>query len=219
MGRRGNAVQSPTTTTHSTGPGSGAARRKRKPVVRKLDRWGVQVPTLCGPLVTVRPLKKTDAALLDTILRDTRVTRFLPFRVRHESGVQFVARVLQEQRRGDGVAFVILKTGSEELVGQMRLMNWSRLERQAEIGYFLRRRWWGHGFASEAAKLVCRFGFRSMDLYRIRASVVAGNDASDRVLAKAGFRWEGTARGAARLASGWRDTHEYGLLEPDFPGT
>lgn len=169
-----------------------------------------------GERVLLRPLRPTDAGPLGQILRDGRVTRWLPARVRAESGRQFVRRVLTEQRGHRGVPFAILRRESGGVVGQIRFFGWSHDERRAELGYWLQRRWWGHGYASEAARLTSEFGFASMRLHRIDANVVAGNRGSERVLAKVGFRNEGVRREATRLARAWGDLCVYGLLRADF---
>jgi ribosomal-protein-alanine N-acetyltransferase len=179
-------------------PGSGRAERSPR--------------TLRGARIRIRPLRLSDAAALGRILRDRRVTRMLPSRVRREDGRRFVTRVLREQRAGDGAAFAILPIDADRVVGQIRLFNRSRWERQAEVGFWLRRRCWGRGFGSEALRLVCEFGFRSLDLHRIVAFVVVGNERSARALEAVGFRREGRSRRAARTASGWADVWCYGLL-------
>lgn len=140
----------------------------------------------------------------------------LPPRVRRETGHEFVARVLKEQREGNGVAFAIRRRGSSDVMGQIRLMNWSPSERRAEVGYWIGRSYWGHGYATEAVQLVCGFGFRRMRLHRIDATVIESNSGSTRVLEKAGFRAEGILRDAARLDRGWADEVVYGLLRSEW---
>lgn len=140
----------------------------------------------------------------------------LPPRVRTEGGEHFVDRVLREQRAGTGYAFAICPHGSEEVVGQIRLMNWSRMERRAEVGYWIRRKDWGHGYGGDALRLVCRFGFRSLGLHRIEAKVVKGNARSQRTLLGAGFRVEGTQRESAWVSRRWADIVEFGLLRGEL---
>ena len=153
---------------------------------------------------------------LGRFLKDGHVTRYLPPRVRRESGVAFVERVLGEQREGEGFSFVILEVGSHEVVGQIRFFGWYPPLASAEVGYWLGRRHWGKGYASEAVRLACRFGFRTMHLHRINAVVVTGNDRSSRVLEKAGFHREGTSRRSERAGNGWRDARLYGLLRGEL---
>ncbi|HXY47224.1 MAG TPA: GNAT family protein [Thermoplasmata archaeon] len=166
----------------------------------------------------LRPLRHSDGAALDAIFRDSQVKRMLPPRVRRETGVQFTARVLGENRRRDGYAFAVRWLGTPEAIGLIRLRNWSHEERSAEVGYWIRRRDWGRGAGSEALHLVCRFGFRSMRLHRIVANVVAGNTRSIRTLEGAGFRQEGKRRLSARVSRGWADELEFGLLRADWTG-
>jgi RimJ/RimL family protein N-acetyltransferase len=127
-----------------------------------------------------------------------------------------VVRVLREQRAGGGFSFAVERVASREVVGQIRLLDWSRDERRAEVGYWLRRRHWGHGYGTEALRLVCGFGFRTLGLERIAANVVVGNDRSARALERVGFRLEGTSRRAARVANGWADVWNYALLRPEW---
>lgn len=174
------------------------------------------LPPLRGERVELRPLRRSDGHALDLILSDRRVTKLLPPRVRREGGSHYVNRVLAEHLRGEGVPFVVVPLGSDEVIGQIRFVTWSRTERRAEVGYFIRRRFWGRGYATDALRLICRFGFRSMALRRIEATVVVGNVASRRVLEHVGFRWEGQAREAARVARGWEDAWAFGMLRPDF---
>jgi ribosomal-protein-alanine N-acetyltransferase len=140
----------------------------------------------------------------------------LPPIVRHESGRQFVSRVLREQGRGEGPAFTIRALESGGLIGQIRFVNWSHADRSAEVGYWIRRRCWGTGLGTEALWLVCRFGFRSLGLHRIEAHVVDGNLRSLRILEKVGFRSEGRRRKVTQLSGKWVDGLTFGLLRGEF---
>lgn len=69
--------------------------------------------------------------------------------------------------------------------------------RSAEIGYWLGARWRGRGLATVALRGVSRWAFENLDLVRLHAAVFTWNPASARVLEKAGFSRESTARCAA----------------------
>jgi [ribosomal protein S5]-alanine N-acetyltransferase len=176
----------------------------------------MRVPRLRGRHVELRPLVRSDGAALGRVLHDRQVTRSLPYRVRHETGEAWVARILLGQRRGDGVAFAICPPGEPGAVGQIRLFRWSLHDRQAEVGYWIRRSHWGRGFGSDSLRLVCAFGFREMRLHRIVATVVAENERSLRALERVGFRREGVARRSASLADGWSDEVTLGLLRGEL---
>lgn len=63
-----------------------------------------------------------------------------------------------------------------------------------EIGYFLKRPAWGHGYATEAAKRLLEFLFLETPLEEVVATFNPDNTASRNVLLKAGFKDCGTMR-------------------------
>ena len=64
----------------------------------------------------------------------------------------------------------------------------------AELGYWLGEPFWGRGIVTDAVRLFTEWAFDRLAVYRIQAAVFAGNDASVRVLEKAGFEREGRLR-------------------------
>ena len=66
--------------------------------------------------------------------------------------------------------------------------------RTAEIGYYIAEKDWGRGIGSDAVKRLCRYLFQNTDLLRIFAEPFAYNQASCRILEKAGFALEGVLR-------------------------
>jgi RimJ/RimL family protein N-acetyltransferase len=65
---------------------------------------------------------------------------------------------------------------------------------EVEIGYYLGRRAWGRGLATELARALVDRAFNELELDRLVAVVRPENEASKRVLAKAGLNPEGVAR-------------------------
>ena len=64
---------------------------------------------------------------------------------------------------------------------------------RAATGYILGRPWWGHGYATEACRAMVELG-RALGLVRVDATCHPDNQASARVLAKAGMTFEGRLR-------------------------
>jgi RimJ/RimL family protein N-acetyltransferase len=60
-----------------------------------------------------------------------------------------------------------------------------------EIGYWLARRYWNKGIMTKIVRRFCAYGFDSLNLTRIEATVFVNNAASCRVLEKCGFEFEG----------------------------
>lgn len=63
-----------------------------------------------------------------------------------------------------------------------------------EIGYWLGKKYWGRGAATQAVIQMTRNGFRQIGIERIFANVFSVNVASSRVLEKSGFILEGNHR-------------------------
>jgi RimJ/RimL family protein N-acetyltransferase len=66
--------------------------------------------------------------------------------------------------------------------------------RSAEIGYWLGEEFWGRGIATDALIAVTDHAFANYDICRIFAHVFEWNNASARVLEKAGYTLEGRLR-------------------------
>ena len=88
------------------------------------------------------------------------------------------------------------------LIGSIALFDVDLDNESAEIGYTIGSRWWGKGYASEAVKAVVDFAFGQVGLHRIQASYHPDNKASERVLEKAGFQYEGTLKDAQKGLDG-----------------
>ena len=67
-----------------------------------------------------------------------------------------------------------------------------------EAAYILRRDRWGRGYATEALRAVLRIGHDELGLERIVALAYLENDASRRVMEKAGMRADGTVEAYGR---------------------
>ena len=76
---------------------------------------------------------------------------------------------------------------------------------------------WGQGFASEAVLEVVRFGHVALALRRIEAWTHPDNNASQRVLEKAGFVYEGHQRAKILMGESWEDVCLFARLSDDPP--
>ena len=84
--------------------------------------------------------------------------------------------------------------GNGMVVGSVGLFNVDSRNRRAEIGYDLSPDSWGQGWMTIAAGAVLDWAFGEGGFNRIEATVMAGNQRSERVLEKLGFQREGTMR-------------------------
>jgi ribosomal-protein-alanine N-acetyltransferase len=80
----------------------------------------------------------------------------------------------------------VVRKEDDEVVGDVGITLLE--ENTADIGWFIRRRHWGMGYAGEAAALMLRYGFECLGLRQIQASCQKENVRSQRVMQKIGFR-------------------------------
>ena len=93
------------------------------------------------------------------------------------------------------------------------------LRHAAALGYWLGRPFWGHGIMSNAVKAMTAYGFETLGFIRIYAQVYKGNDASARVLEKAGYQLEGLLRQATLKQGVPIDHYLYAILREEWEGT
>lgn len=60
---------------------------------------------------------------------------------------------------------------------------------EMELGYMVSRRVWGMGIAPEASNKLIEYGFETMNLTHIMAMISPGNEKSERVIEKLGFKF------------------------------
>jgi [ribosomal protein S5]-alanine N-acetyltransferase len=89
-------------------------------------------------------------------------------------------------------------------------------ERRAELGYWIGVPYWGHGYATEAARAMLRYGFEELRLNRVFASHFGNNPASQRVLVKLGMRHEGCQRQHILKWGEFLDLELYAILRHEW---
>jgi len=77
-----------------------------------------------------------------------------------------------------------------EFVGWFHLRPNARYDNHVELGYRLRRNFWGRGYATEGSRALLDRAFNELELRYVMAQTLEGNLASRRVMEKAGMQFE-----------------------------
>ena len=114
-------------------------------------------------------------------------------------------------------SLAIQESPGDSLVGYVGLKIFDGIdEGLSEMSYCLFPSRWRRGYATEAVKAAAQFAFEGLRLHRIEAGCSSQNFASQRVLEKAGFVFEGRIRQDMQVRKGvWQDEMIYGMLESD----
>jgi [ribosomal protein S5]-alanine N-acetyltransferase len=92
-----------------------------------------------------------------------------------------------------GIRWGIALKDNQNIIGTIGFNNFT-VNHRANIGYDLQSAFWNNGYLTEALKAVIDVGFTQLNINRIEAEVMQGNIASEKLLAKAGFKNEGVLR-------------------------
>jgi 8-oxo-dGTP diphosphatase len=156
------------------------------------------IETLTTERLTLRPPAPADAEAIHRLINDWPVVRMLsrlPYPYPRTLADEWIASTVAQRERGQAYDFVVTgrEDGREIIIGGIGV----RLDatpRTARLGYWVGRRFWGHGVATEAAKRVVSWALANLPIDRVEAYVAIDNAASAAVLRRAGLRETGQAR-------------------------
>lgn len=133
-----------------------------------------------------------------------------------DDAIRFVDHARTTLARGDECNLLIIGGENELVLGGCGLNRLDRLNRTANLGYWVRTDHTGRGVATSAGRLLAAFGFSSLGLERITIQAAVENHASQRVAQKIGAHFEGIARGALRIHDRQHDAACFALLPSDL---
>jgi [ribosomal protein S5]-alanine N-acetyltransferase len=184
---------------------------------RVMPQTGREFPILITERLRLRAARIDDAERYAALLSNPQVTRFsnLPDRPKQAAVDRLMHWMSKLHASRKGCAWIIEDAASNELIGAIRFSRFDHSSRVGEVGYELHHEYWGRGLMTEALRTVVAHGHRRLGLNRIEAWTLPGNAASDRVLEKAGFRFEGKLRQKARFKGAFHDFRMFGRLAED----
>ena len=161
----------------------------------------------------LRPGWAQDAEALCAAIRDERIVRNLASAPWPYTLADAKAFLATERKPIHPVSLILLRgEGAPELVGTVGIG--PRPDGEIEFGYWIARRHWGKGYATEASRAMLAAARDALRLPRIHAGHFLDNPASGRVLEKLGFRPTGVV--TQRFSAGRGATAPCRLYELDF---
>jgi RimJ/RimL family protein N-acetyltransferase len=149
---------------------------------------------------------------------DPEVVRYVPWPLRDRAATEETLRVKLDQTElrepGQWLVLAVEVRETGRVIGEV-LLKWAS-ERQGELGFAFARDVHGQGYAAEAADAVLRLAFDDLGFHRVSAVVIAGNDASVRLLGRLGFRQEARFVDGVHFKGAWATQLVFGLLEDEW---
>lgn len=179
-------------------------------------------PTLETARLKLTKLSNNDSEALLNIFSDESVTKFYDIDVydSEEQSLKLIEFFNARFTDAVGIRCAIRLKETGKLMGSCGFNSWNQKMKSAGIGYELSSEYWGEGYATEALHKIIDSAFLNKlpfgELYRIQADTMLGNDASESVLIKLGFKEEGIRRASGYWKNEFHDLKCFGLLKPEF---
>lgn len=163
-------------------------------------------------------MEPTDAEALWRWNHDPQVMRWM--QDNYPQSLAQVTRWLGEERVRNEYGDLLLGVETQDagqLIGLVRLHSSQPELGIAELDIYLgEKSSWGRGYATDAVRTVCRYGFDKMRLHKITLTVVPENEAAWHAYEKVGFVREGRLRQVFRRDGRWFDEFTMGLLSGEL---
>lgn len=181
-----------------------------------LDIYG-NLPELETERLVLRKIRYDDIDDIHAYASNPEVSKYV-FWSAHETIAateDYVKTILALYEEGKIAPWGIQYKENRKLIGTVDFVSWQPQHKTAEIGYALSMDYWGRGIATEAAKELIRFGMNEMDLVRIQAKSLVANVGSERVMEKAGMKFEGILRKFIFVKGAHYDVKMYSIIKED----
>ncbi|TWG98982.1 RimJ/RimL family protein N-acetyltransferase [Mesorhizobium sp. J18] len=149
----------------------------------------IDCPVLVTDRLVMRPPHEDDVTELAELANDRRVADMLS-RLPHPYTVgdaeAFVNSIRENAWNGCAYALTLAETGA--------FIGCAGLDSKAgglELGYWIGHKYWGRGYATEAAHALVDLAFRATEIDKLHVACRVINPASRRVIHKCGFQYAG----------------------------
>ncbi len=119
-----------------------------------------------------------------------------------------------------GIRWAIRLKKTNKLIGTCGFNSWNTKMKNAVIGYDLLPGYWGQGYTTEAVQRIVKSAFLGElpcgALNRIQGDTVPGNNASEALLVRVGFKEEGTRRQSGYWKNQFHDLKCFGLIKSEY---
>ncbi|MGN0638149.1 MAG: GNAT family N-acetyltransferase [Huintestinicola sp.] len=118
--------------------------------------------------------------------------------------------------KSDYYRWAVILKNSGECIGQIAYFLVDSKNHFAEIEYCIGSEFQRKGYATEAAKAVIAYGFDRINLHKVQICTKTINKASQRVIEKCGFTYEGTLRDYFYMNGEYVGRHYYSMLREEY---
>jgi len=182
----------------------------------------MEMPTLTGKLIQLRPLCEDDADALVLAASDGELWN-LPYTVvpSRETVGAYIERALEGQRAGTVIPFATVISATGVVIGSTRFWKIDRENRRLEIGHtWLAASWQRTPANTEAKFLMLQHAFEDMQCVRVQLTTEILNAKSRAAILRLGAVEEGIIRNERIMPDGRKRTSvRFSIIDDEWPRT
>lgn len=183
-----------------------------------ISRIFSDIPDIRTDRLLLRRMKKSDYRDMYEYSKDPNVTKYLTWtpHPNEDYTYRYLDYIVTRYKAGDFYDWAVIYAQNRKMIGTCGFTRFDIPNNTAEIGYVLNPSYWGLGIAPEAVLSVMRFGFMELNLHRIEARFMQGNDRSKKVMEKCGMKFEGFKRSSLFINSSYKTVGTCAILSDEF---
>lgn len=145
----------------------------------------------------LRKIELDDALeMYNSWCNDSEVTRYLPWD-NHESisnTKELLNIWINDYNNLDTYRWMVVDKKNNTLVGTIDVVNIDNTNKVMELGHCYKKSYWGKGVATEVLSGVMKYLFNNTDVDILTCKILETNIASNKVVLKCGFKYDGVLR-------------------------
>ncbi len=127
----------------------------------------------------------------------------------------YIERAMQMADKNERFTWAVLNR-DDVFIGICLLKKIDHVNRSAELGYSMGRRYWRNGYTEMAARAVITYAIKELELNRIEIRVFCNNRESCSFVESLGGKLEGVLREATYNSGEFIDMNLYSILKKDY---
>lgn len=175
--------------------------------------------TIDSERLTLRPFRYTDDDdMLTYWVSDPKIQSMYsePVYTTKEAIKGLLDKYIGSYKEDDYYRWAIIEKDSEVCIGQIAIFLVDNKNHFCEIEYCLGSKFHRNGYATEAVKRVLEFCFNKVNFHKVQVCHKEGNLASEGVIKKCNFTYEGTLRDFFYMEGKYVNRLYYSMLREEY---
>ena len=149
-------------------------------------------PNIETERLILRRYKESDIDAIYEIITDERLTTYVSYpSYTKEKELECIKKWIEEADTNKKEKWVIELKATIDVVGQIDINTVNEKNNYCNVGYTIRYKYWGNGYATESLKAVSDHLLNNSGYYLVECSCNENNIQSSKVMLKAGFKKDG----------------------------